>query len=368
MSNNNKIMAVQEEGVALELVNVRRELEDVRARLVEEAAYYRAELEASRQRRERDSTRLQAGEVARRRQVEQELLRVRMELQHAQEQVMQLQKQNEELNHAYNELVAAQAEREQRAVAVERESARLAWQEAEQEQERLERELDATQRLLSALQRANQEVADAQDDWQLELQREIQAREDAEQLVVSLKKALWDTAHARRQAETALISLRAEIESRDEASAAELEVGQASHVDMQEAGYREISEEALKTVFFGDLSEDLADDFLLTTADASLDQQTVEQLRGMVEPAVEPVPVKERSVWPPPLPADAEPLSLMVPVREDRKQAQEPVFGERGGMRRLLLHLTIISLATAAIYWLSATDGLERLLAWLSFE
>lgn len=372
VSNKNKNAGTQAESAALELADMRRELEDVRARLAEEAAYYRAELEASRQRRDRDNTRLQAEEVARRRQIEQELLRVKAELLQAQEQGVQLQQRNEELNRALNELVATQAERERKAVAAERDAARLAWQEAEQELERQERELDATQRLVATLQSANQELSDEQAVLHEVVLREQRGREDAEQLVVSLKKALWNTAHARRQAETALISLRADIKAQLEESeepAAEPDSEGADNAGFQRASYHEVSEEALKTVFFGDLSTDLADDFLLTTADASLDRETVDQLRSIAEP-VEAATAKEperepRSTWPPPLPAEAEPLRVMVPMREAR-QAPEPVFGERGGMRRLLLHLTVAALATAVIYWLSAANGLERLLAWLA--
>jgi|SRR5690625_2365291 len=351
MSNQQKNTTSRSESAAGELESLRHELEEVRVRLVEEASYYRAELEASRQRWDRDATRLQAEEVARRRRVEQELLRIKAELQQALEQSSLLQQQNKELNRALSELIATQAERERKALAAEREAAGQAWQEAEQEFERQERELDSAQRLIATLQSTHQDLLDEQASLRNDALRAQQTREDAERLVASLKKALWKTAHARRQAEIALISLRAETQ-------AEHEVDDAATSEDAEAiiplatSYNELSQEDLKVVFFGELSSELTDNFLLTTADASLDQETIEQLRTMAKPSP-PAKRKETRQRPKaaqsPVQVLVEALPPKAPMRQGRLQA---LYGGRRGMIRLLFLLVVMVLAAGAYFWL----------------
>lgn len=354
------------------LEQARGELESVRAKLAEEVAYYRAELEASRRRWEKDSTRTQAEEIARRRQLEQELAHIRAELQQAQKRAEHLQQANDELMRTTAEVLASQAERERKAVAAERDATRVAWQDAEQELARQERDLGSVQCELAELQKKHQALLAEQSSWEMETRRAQQAREDSEQLVVSLKRALWNTAHARRQAETALSSLRFDIEEQLKESekivATASESAEDSGDDDQPQGYHEVSEEALQTVFFGDLSMDLADDFVLTAADASLDSDTVDRLRSISEPAVEVAPPPEqtsRTNWPPPLPAKVERVIIASPSTSSGQRAAEQVFGGRGGMRRLLVRLIIIALATGMLYWLAVAEGLEQLLLWM---
>lgn len=80
-----------------EIRRLRRELQEARARLAEDAAYYRAELEASQQRLENRHLRAQAGEVAKRRRAEESLAHVRAELKRSKAELTQLRDQHEEL-------------------------------------------------------------------------------------------------------------------------------------------------------------------------------------------------------------------------------------------------------------------------------
>lgn len=330
-----------------ELARLRRELDEVRTRLEEETAYYRAELEASRQRLERDSTRLHADEVARRRRVEEQLAALKAELQAVQGELAEARQRNQELSRQLEELETGRDQRARQAVDEVRAAARTAWREAEQEMARQDRELEAVRRTLAGEQEMRQRLQTAVTQLRDDLQRAQQGEQRAIRLVVSLKKALWATAQARRRAETELESLRGVPAA----------AGPAPR--FQEEPYHEVSRDALQTVFFGDLSEDLADEFRLTASDASLDSETVDQLRALAVPAPDPVPAAAEPARQEPAMAAADtdlhpaPVSYVVTpeVRPD---------GRGRGVRWLLTGLVIVVLAAAVIYWLAA-NGLLAL-------
>lgn len=353
-------------GEAQELARVYRELEETRRRLDEETAYYRAELESLQRRQDRDSTLLQADEVARRRRIEGLLHSTQAELSQAQVELADLTKQNEQLRRALAEQEAEQARREQVLLADERQSAREAWREAEREVALQERELEALRQLLTEEQQARQQAVALAARREQEAAQAQQAEQDASKLVVSLKKALWNTAHARRQAETALLELR----TANQSPAAEpenpiiLPADNSNELRTGDDGYNEVSQEALKTVFFGDLSADLTDDFRLTAADASLDKETVGQLRAVqAQPAaVEDVVVQQA----PPVAAVANSMpTAKPPIEPPVQRAAAPLLAAapgRQGLQRVLLLLSgAVALATAG-YWLLVGGGLGHIL------
>lgn len=361
-----KTEAVLPSREAQELARLRRELEEARQRLEEETAYYRAELEASRRRRDRDSTLLQADEVARRRRAEEQLREAQAELRQSRAELAQLQQQYEQLHQAWTEQQAEQASRERALLEEERRAAREVWREAEREAAVQERELEALRQLLQEEQKARQQATALAAQWEQQALQAQQTAQDANKLVVSLKKALWNTAHARRRAETALVELRAANQSPPTepvvAAAGEPASASAQDLHTREDGYNEVSQEALKTIFFGDVTENLTDEFLLTTADASLDRETVGQLRAVAaQPPLEAPPPPVAAARP----AAAVPARAVPQAEKSRKPLPPPLLSadqKRHSLWRLLLLLgAAVGLAVAG-YWFLAGAGQEWLL------
>lgn len=366
---------------ATELSRLRRELEEVRTRLDEETAYYRAEIEASRQRLERDSTRLQADEVARRRRLEEQLAAAKAELREAQQELAALREREADLSARLVELTADHKAQVRQAVEEAQTAASAAWEEAEQELNRQERELDAMRKLLAGEQQARKTLEQSLARAKEEAARAHQAEQETARLVTSLKKALWATAQARRQAETALDALHANPGQQHvhREAAVATTVAEPEPVRVLSDGVHEVSENALKSIFFGDLSDNLADDFLLTPGDASLDSETLDRLRSL-PPVVPEAPVKAASApapvraptkaaaetappQPPRQPRPAE-KPVVVPPPDARS---EPMLGvQSDGMRRLLRNLILGAAATGGLYWLLTDGNGQRLLATLS--
>jgi hypothetical protein len=351
-SGNGKGSAPQGGGDSGELVRLRRELEEVRTRLDEETAYYRAELEAGRRRLERESTRVQADEVARRRRAEEQLHAAQAEL-------ARVLHRNDQLTSQLAELEATQSRREQRAVDEVRAAAQTAWREAEQELARQERELDVVHRSLAEEQAARQNLEASAALSRGEAERAQQAEQAATKLVVSLKKALWATAQARRQAEMELASLRGEEVVSPAAAGQPAAAG-------RDGGVHEVSQDMLKSVLLSDLSEDLAEEFLLMAGDASLDPAAAAPPPaapaaggpGVVE-APASVRQLERPSAKPAAPASKPVAANLVPLFE---AAPVPDF-RRGGLCRLLRNLSIAALAAGAAGWLLITGQLGHGLA-----
>src|SRR5690606_34305903 len=113
--------------------------------------------------------------------------------------------------------------------------------------------------------------------------------------------------------------------------------GKASAPRFRDDGYHELNQEALKAVFFGDLSEDLADEFLLTTADASLDKETVGQLRAVATQA--PPAARTPTVAPKPVLPQSPAVVTLPPASASMRQSTAPpqANAQGGGKRWLLL-------------------------------
>ncbi|ABI55727.1 hypothetical protein ACN2MM_02390 [Alkalilimnicola ehrlichii MLHE-1] len=132
-----------------EINRLRRELQEARARLAEDAAYYRAELEASRQRIENRHLRSQASEVAKRRRAEESLAHLRGELKRTKAELTQLREQHEELTQKL--LDQEEALQGRAGVDPERvhEASRAAWANTEQELHRIRTENERLRKALS---------------------------------------------------------------------------------------------------------------------------------------------------------------------------------------------------------------------------
>lgn len=164
---------------------------------------------------------------------------------------------------------------------------------------------------------------------------------------------------------TELQELRAKLQGQaDEAAAAKAktDAAPADEPHTREDGYNEVSPEALKTIFFGDLSADLTDEFRLTAADASLDPETVGQLRAAATPPPpEPPPPPPTLVAEPAAPPLPRPQVASPPARAAEPAPLLAVVQKRFKPGRLLLWLIVAVILATVGYWL--LGGAE--LGWL---
>ncbi|WP_121441790.1 hypothetical protein [Alkalispirillum mobile] len=129
-----------------EIRRLKRELQEARTRLAEDAAYYRAELEANRQRIENRHLRSQAGEVAKRRRAEESLAHVRAELKRTKADLTRLRDQHEELT---RKLLAQEETLEGGTEGAPGQGGSAAWEQTEQELHRMRTENERLRKALS---------------------------------------------------------------------------------------------------------------------------------------------------------------------------------------------------------------------------
>lgn len=163
------------------------DLEKTQLRLEEVAAYYRGELEASRQRAEDEAVRVQAAEAGRRRRAEEQVAYLKGELKAARADAEHAQRRYQELRQRLDDVERYAEARNQEEMKGFQEAARAAWRTAEEEVERLDHELSDLQRRLEQEREERHQVERAYE--QLEERHQL-AEEERRRLIARLKRAL----------------------------------------------------------------------------------------------------------------------------------------------------------------------------------
>lgn len=293
-----------------EVERLRQELAAVRQRLQDEVAYRQAQAESSRQRSETEQLRLHAEELKRRRQAEHALEQHRKELNKAREAYRTLKERYDGLQKDY-------LEQEQRLSRIADDSAeqsqaaaRAAWQSAEEEVDRLEAELEETRQALNQAQERNQhleqtlaslqgvaEQGGSDEDEQAALRDELmklrkalelseRGREQANQRAVRLADQLVGL-QARTKTESNQPGAASASDSRRTANTG---AGNPVAVDLTEAnavlvaaqgGPGGNTREADPAA--ADLGAELAEEFQIIPADASLERDQLSARQNRVE-------------------------------------------------------------------------------------
>ena len=324
----------QEAAGQSEVERLKKELAALRQRLHDDVAYYQAETETTRQRVEAEQLRIHAQEVARRREVEDELARVKRQLQEIQEHSDRLQRRYDELNRQYLKQEDSARLSAEEQVTQTREAARAAWQSAEEELATVEAELNEARRQVVAEQERNRQLEETLGSLQ---GLECASDEDREaallEEVTALRKALNLSERVRGQANQRavrlaekLVALQAERHRSNPADAVQAQenrsaprgfgAGNPFQVDLTEANAVLRAAYGGKAGGAGDdeasasLGAELVDEFQLIQADTSLDRIKRERLEQQV--AKEDQRQAERGRQ----------------RAEARKQRREPIFGE----------------------------------------
>jgi hypothetical protein len=303
-----------------EVRRLREELKQTQLRLEEVTNYYRGEVEAVRKRSEDHLLQVQADEAARRRRAEEQVSQVNAELKSA-------RSESEKSKRRYQALLdrIEKIEAESRAeVTAERnryeDSARAAWQTAEEEVERLNAELAELQRELederSGRQRLEQEKTD--------LEASYQRRDDERQKLINrLKRALQASEQRREALETegaAATAAPTPAASKAAASGNDKPRGPAPETQVEPAagwGRFQLGE-----------GDDLAEEFLMIQADRSFHEpQAPQPQEGAGQAKEAPAPASGNSDI-----ADEEAERLIMGVAVDQKVAQrQSQASESGG-------------------------------------
>lgn len=349
-----------------ELARLRRELEEARTRLEEETAYYRAELENTRQRVEKQTVREHAEEVSKRRRAEEQVLALKAELRQVQSELERTRSRSEELGRQLAEQEEIGIARAEKEIAKVKAAAKAAWKSVEEEVARAEQDHAAAKReLLQVRERLatlEAELARAQKSGASE------ASAESQRLIASLKKALWETAQARRRAEVQLAVLQAGGPQAQESGAAvnlvQPVAPTAPRLPSGDSIYRELKLDDLKSLNFGDVHSDFSDEFLLMPGDASLDAETFQKLQTLPEPPpAKPAPREEPKPAPKPVVAKKAPeRGYQTPPRQEEESPLRWVDRSRNGLGRVLRNLAIGLGATGAAYWLFESGLVTQLL------
>lgn len=298
-----------------EVDRLRGELDAVTQRLEEEMAYQRAKLETARQQIEAQHLRQQAAEVARRRRLEDQVATLESQLREARDHGDRVQRRHDELAKQFLQQEQSTRTSVQEEVARYREAARSAWQSAEEELARMETDM---QRLREALDKERSRSRQLEEtlrslqglDGHAEEDQADALREDVE----TLRKALDLSERRRVQLQQRTVRLAEQLvglqgrlsELRDRAGSQRdgavnpqeifrpfhSGAGNPTPVDLSEANavLRSAAAQAKATddSVSGDHAadpavEDLAEEFLLISADSSLDRGKLERLQQQVE-------------------------------------------------------------------------------------
>lgn len=303
--------ARQDEAEGGEVERLRQELAAVRQRLQDEVAYRQAQAESSRQRSETEQLRLHAEELKRRRQAEQALEQHRSELAKAREAYKGLKQRYNALQKDYlsqEEKLTRLAEEDE---AQSRAAARAAWQSAEEEVGRLETELGETRQALTEAHERNQQLEQTLASLQ-GLADQGGSDEDEQAAlrdeVAKLRKALELSERGREQANQRavrladqLVGLQAQTQTEPESPAAANEApqrgravstgaGNAVPVDLTEANAVLVaaqggpgSDARTADPAAADLGAELAEEFQIIPADASLERDQLQARQNRVE-------------------------------------------------------------------------------------
>ena len=239
-----------------ELKRLRDELQQTQLRLEEVTNYYRGEIEAVRRRSEDQLLQVQADEAAKRRRAEEQVTQLNAELKSARSEADKAKRRYQEL---LNRIEAIEAESRE-AVRAERDryedSARAAWQTAEQEVERLNSELAELQRELAAERSERERVVQDQSDREAAYERRDAERQ---QLITRLKRAL-KASEQRREA----------LEAQGAQATSERPVASGTAAQQRAAEQRvDVDPSAGWGRFQLGEGDDLAEEFLLIDADRS---------------------------------------------------------------------------------------------------
>lgn len=358
-----------------ELARLKAELEAARKRLEEESAYYQAELEAVRQRVEKQYMRQQAEEVAKRRRAEEQVQALKAALREAQAEMQSYRERYEAVAQQLERYEQEERLRAEEEIGKVRAAARAAWRDAEEEHARTEQELASVKRLLLQERERNKQLEETVSRLRAEKAAASRPDQESLRLIAALKKALWTTAQARRRAEMELArlqtadvarELRREDDESQGAPKGSPEAGQADGGRWNPGGYTELDSSVLKSLVIGSPDE-IADEFLLMPADASLDPATFERLERMPETQdvfaraeftrAEPPSAPPRAQTaskprpqPEPPPLVAEPPPWRVPAAEERRRSR----------LWMLLQLVVAAVIGAGLVYALAVSGLLR--------
>lgn len=310
-----------------EVDRLRRELAASRQRLEDEVTYYRGQVEHARKRAEAEHLRVQASEVSRRRQLEDEVAALRTRLHDAKEHGDRLQRRYDELSEQYLKQEAAGRDTVEARIAQYQAAAREAWRSAEEEVARMEREISEAH---EALEKERNRSRDMENSLRRVKSQERDSENRRTELLdeaAALRQALNLSERARVQSHRRAVQLRERLEEVN-ARLEDLErrpagasrtgghagadgkpvrqrffgsayagVDNPSEVDLSKANavLRDASgpeDEALSTdagmstqAAMGPQDLDFSDEFLLISTDESLDRRKVARLREQVEEA-----------------------------------------------------------------------------------
>ncbi len=307
-----------------EVERLRQELAAVRQRLEEEVAYHRAKAETSRQQIEAQHLRQQAAEVARRRRLEDQVATLEAQLRESRDHGDRVQRRYDELANQFLQQEESTRHSVQEEVARYKAAAQSAWQSAEEELARMEgemhrlrealnaersrsRQLEETLRSLQGLDgNVDEDEADSlrgelstlRKALDLSERRRVQLQQRtvrlAEQLVgmqgkvSELQQSAEDTDKARADSEGA-------AQVRNVYRSFHTGAGNPTQVDLSEANailraaaaQNAVDAESKKAApaldVSGGLDDDIAEEFLLMSADSSLDAGKLERLQQQVE-------------------------------------------------------------------------------------
>ncbi|MEX0731384.1 MAG: hypothetical protein WED00_17700 [Aquisalimonadaceae bacterium] len=308
-----------------EVERLRRELASSRQRLEDEVNYYRGQVESTRKRMEAEHVRQQASEVARRRQLEDDLAAVRARMHDAQQHGERLQRRYDELSEQYLRQEATSRDSVEGQIKRYKAAAQEAWRSAEEEVERMEREISEARSELEAERARGREVENSLRGLQgMERDSEFRQSELMEE-TAALKQALNLSERARVQSHRRAVQLgerlmkaQARLEelarqgktadgsaaktpdrpAKKFAGGAYRGVDNPSEVDLSKANAvlqaasdageaKSVEEEAAMAAdpALNSMDFDFADEFMLIATDESLDRSKVARLREQVEEA-----------------------------------------------------------------------------------
>lgn len=303
-----------------EIQRLREELKQTQLRLEEVTNYYRGEIEAVRKRSEDHLLQVQADEAARRRRAEEQVTQLNAELKSARSEAEKSKRRYQALLDRIEKIEA-----ESRAeVTAERnryeDSARAAWQTAEEEVERLNGELAELQRELENERSERQRVENEKADLEASYER----RDDERQkLITRLKRAL-QASEQRREA--------LEAEGAPQAApAAAARQPAAAGAGKQPSGAAETQVQVDPAAGWGHFQlgegDDISEEFLMIQADRSFDEpaESREHEASAEKRAEAPsVGAGDKEV------ADEEAERLIMGVAVDRKVAQRQAESQEG--------------------------------------
>lgn len=315
-------MAEQSGRAGSEIDRLRQELTASRQRLEDEVNYYRAQVEVGRKRMEAEHVRLQASEVARRRKLEDEMAVLQTRLHDALQHSERLQRRYDELSEQFLRQEASSRDSVEEQVRRYQAAAREAWRSAEEEVERMERELSeargaqqkeqARRQEIEETLRSLQEMGSDSEDRQADLEEELsavkqalnlseRARVQTQRRAVMLGEKLVEVQAnldglAQKAAAADKAATASELPKKGPFSGLSNGAGNPTEVDLSRAN------EVLKSVSAnkddidqgesmtfesaaGSAELELADEFMVISADASLDRAKVNRLREQVEQA-----------------------------------------------------------------------------------